>query len=137
MAMEVTPRVILVGGVVVGAVNISPSDGQDSLGYWIGRAHWGRGIASRAVAMVLNEVTRRPLHATAAEQNAASIQVLQKNGFEVVARLMTPETPRTVQRESVLHVLKRGGARVPCVRESGVEKQDGDSDGRPGRSRSK
>jgi hypothetical protein len=57
----VTPRVILADDVVVGAVNISPHDGRDSIGYWIAREHWGRGIASRAVALMLGEFARRPL----------------------------------------------------------------------------
>jgi RimJ/RimL family protein N-acetyltransferase len=38
-ATRVTPRVILADGVLVGAVNIAPQDGRDSIGYWIGRDH--------------------------------------------------------------------------------------------------
>ncbi len=102
----VTPRVILADGIIVGAVNISPSDGSDSIGYWIDREHWGRGIATRAVALMLSEFGRRPLYATTAGHNLPSIRVLQKNGFEIESRSMTPETPRTVQRETVLLVLK-------------------------------
>ncbi len=105
-ATGVTPRVILADGVVVGAVNIAPHDGSDSIGYWIAREHWGRGIATRAVALMLTEFTSRPLYATAAGHNHPSIRVLQKSGFEVVSRSMTPETPRTVQRETVLLVLR-------------------------------
>lgn len=102
----VTPRVIVVDGVVVGAVNIAPHDGADSIGYWIGREHWGRGIATRAVALMLREFTRRPLIATTAGHNAASVRVLEKNGFVVVSRRMTPETARTVARETVTLVLE-------------------------------
>ncbi len=73
----VTPRVIVAdGAVVVGAVNISPSDGADSIGYCIDRAHWGCGIATRAVALMLREFERRPLFATAAGHNVESIRVL-------------------------------------------------------------
>lgn len=102
----VTPRVILTDGIVVGAVNISPHDGADSIGYWIAQEHWGRGIATRAVALMLTEFKRRPLYATTAGHNHPSIRVLQKNGFEVVSRRMTPETTRTVQRETVTLVLR-------------------------------
>lgn len=102
----VTPRVIVAGGVVVGAVNISPHDGRDSIGYWIAREHWGRGIASRAVGLMLGEFARRPLYATAAGHNLPSIRVLEKNGFRIVSRRMTPETARTVQRETVTLVLE-------------------------------
>lgn len=102
----VTPRVILADGVVVGAINISPQDGADSIGYWIAHEHWGRGIATRAVALMLGEFKRRPLYATAAGHNHPSIRVLQKNGFEILSRYMTPETPRTVRRETVWLALK-------------------------------
>jgi len=101
----VTPRVILADGILVGAVNISPQDGADSIGYWIAREHWGRGIATRAVALMLSEYSRRPLYASAAGHNLPSIRVLQKNGFEIVSRRVTPETARTVQRETVSLVL--------------------------------
>ena len=102
----VTPRVILAEGVVVGAVSISPQNGSDSIGYWIAREHWGRGIATRAVAMMLVEFKRRPLYATAAGHNYPSIRVLQKNGFEVLSRDITPETSRTVRRETVWFALQ-------------------------------
>ena len=105
-ATGVTPRVILAGGVLAGAVNIAPQDGADAIGYWIAREHWGRGIATRAVALMLNEFARRPLIATAAGHNLPSIRVLEKNGFEVVSRRMTPETARTVARETVTLMLR-------------------------------
>ena len=97
----VTPRVILADGVLVGAVNVSPQDGLDSLGYWIAREHWGRGIATRAVALMLSDFVRRPLMATAAGHNHPSIRVLQKNQFVIVSRRITPETARSVHRETV------------------------------------
>lgn len=102
----VTPRVILADGVVVGAVNVSPHDGGDSIGYWIAREYWGRGIATRAVGLMLGEFARRPLYATAAGNNLPSIRVLEKNGFKIVSRRMTPETTRTVARETVTLVLE-------------------------------
>jgi RimJ/RimL family protein N-acetyltransferase len=105
-ATGVTPRVILADGELVGAVNIAPHDGADSIGYWVDRAHWGRGIATRAVALMLQEFTRRPIFATTAGHNHPSIRVLQKSGFEIVSRCATPETARTVQRETVMLVLR-------------------------------
>jgi RimJ/RimL family protein N-acetyltransferase len=103
---RVTPRVIVACGVVVGAVNVSPHGEADSIGYWIAREHWGRGIATRAVALMLREFARRPLYATAAGHNHPSIRVLEKNGFEVVSRCFTPESARTVARETVTLVLR-------------------------------
>jgi len=101
----VTPRVICGDGVVVGSVNISPDQGVDSIGYWIAKEHWGRGIATTAVALMLSEFTRRPIIATAAGHNSPSLRVLEKNGFVITSRRPTPETTRTVPRETVTLVL--------------------------------
>src|SRR5262245_24652994 len=49
-------RVIVEGGVVVGAINAFKRNGLDYVGYWIDRPRWGRGIASRALALFLEEV---------------------------------------------------------------------------------
>src|SRR6187402_1286848 len=45
----VTARVVLVGETLVGTLSCFPMDGEDHVGYWIDRAYWGRGIASRAL----------------------------------------------------------------------------------------
>ena len=79
---EVTPRVILLGGERVGCVAAFPRDGQTHVAYWIEPAHWGRGIATKALGILLEEVRCRPLHATVAVTNGASFRVLAKNGFE-------------------------------------------------------
>lgn len=106
IATGVTPRVICADGVVVGSVNVSPEKGVDSIGYRIAREHWRRGIATVAVALMLREFKRRPLFATAAGHNSPSIRVLEKNGFVITGRSMTPETTRTVTRETVTLMLR-------------------------------
>ncbi|HEX8875902.1 MAG TPA: GNAT family N-acetyltransferase [Phycisphaerales bacterium] len=97
----VTPRVIVLAGKVVGAINIVHEDGAASIGYWIARTHWGRGIASRAVGLMLEECRIRPLLATASAGNTASLRVLEKHGFVAIRRERTAETARTVERETV------------------------------------
>ena len=106
VAARVTPRVILADGLLVGAVNIAPYEGADSIGYWLTQDHWGRGIATRAVALMLAEYSRRPLYARAAAFNTPSLRVLEKNGFRVLARGWTPETDRSIAREAVCLVLE-------------------------------
>src|SRR5688572_13585573 len=58
-----TSRTILFGDSVVGHVGSwsDPETGERSLGYWIGREFWGRGIASAAVAQFLQFESTRPL----------------------------------------------------------------------------
>jgi len=59
-------------------------EGRTEVTYWIERAAWGAGIATRAVALLLKEVPTRPLHARAASDNAGSLQVLRKSGFKII-----------------------------------------------------
>ena len=53
--------------------------------YWIGRQYWGNGIASWAAAEFLKLVKDRPIYARAVADNRASIRVLEKCGFTVIA----------------------------------------------------
>lgn len=106
-ATGVVPRVILLEGDFVGSINVFPREGHTAIGYWIARSHWGRGIASAALRLMLDEVRTRPLHATTAGHNHASMRVLQKHGFRVVTRFMTPETDDARARETVSFVLDR------------------------------
>jgi RimJ/RimL family protein N-acetyltransferase len=93
-ACGVTPRVIVADGAVVGQINIVRQNGVDSLGYWVDRAQWGRGIASRAVGLMLDEFVSRPLMAQVAEGNVASLRALQRHGFEVIGRAERVESAR-------------------------------------------
>lgn len=79
----VVKKAVLLDGRVAGHVVIFERSGRWEVGYWIGREHWGRGIATRALAQLLPTVSRRPLHAFVAKQNTASIRVLEKSGFVV------------------------------------------------------
>lgn len=76
-------RTIVADGIVAGNIGSWTQDGVRLVGYWIGRAHWGRGIATRALAAFLHQVTERPIHAHVASHNVGSIRVLEKCGFHV------------------------------------------------------
>ncbi|MEP3477737.1 MAG: GNAT family N-acetyltransferase [Fuerstiella sp.] len=86
---------------LVGCISCFQSDGQDSIGYWIGKQFWGQGIASESLKLLLQEVLIRPLHARVAVTNIASLRVLQKCGFEEVGREWSPATERFVECEEV------------------------------------
>lgn len=64
------------------------------------------GIASRALQLLLGEVTKRPLVATAASSNGASIRVLQKCGFVVEGVRHTPANDRYPECEEAVLVLR-------------------------------
>lgn len=74
-------RTILADARPVGHIASWLLDGRRNVCYWIDRAAWGRGIASRALALYLELDPRRPLHASAAADNAASLRVLRTCGF--------------------------------------------------------
>ncbi len=77
-------RTILLGEVVVGHVASFESSGDREVTYWVAREHWGRGVATRALAALLECDPVRPLSALAAADNAGSIRVLEKCGFKIV-----------------------------------------------------
>jgi RimJ/RimL family protein N-acetyltransferase len=80
----VTKKTIVHEGEVVGNTLCWGADGRSYVGYWLGREFWGKGLATRALAELVEEVRARPLHAWVATSNVASIRVLEKCGFVVV-----------------------------------------------------
>lgn len=54
---------------------------EREVGYWIDRGQWGRGVASAALALLLDEITERPLWGRVAGDNVGSRRVLEKAGF--------------------------------------------------------
>ena len=77
-------RAIVVDGEVVGTIGSWGSPGEREVTYWIGRSHWGRGIATCALGAFLTVDPSRPLHGRVAADNVASRRVLEKCGFRVV-----------------------------------------------------
>ena len=81
---ENTTLAIVCDGDLVGSIAAFVVDGETEVTYWIDRAVWGRGIASRALELLLELVPARPIYARAASDNAGSLRVLQKSGFKVI-----------------------------------------------------
>ena len=75
-------RTIVADGLVAGNIGCWPQHGQQLLGYWVGREWWGRGVATRALVLLVDEVSIRPLYAHVAAHNVGSIRVLEKCGFQ-------------------------------------------------------
>jgi RimJ/RimL family protein N-acetyltransferase len=80
---SVVQETVLVEGEVAGNIVSFENSGEREVGYWIGREFWGRGVATRALAGFLRLEARRPLYATVARHNVASVKVLEKCGFRV------------------------------------------------------
>lgn len=64
---------------------------QAEIGYWIGEAHWGMGVVTKAIRLMtdygFSELNLMRIVACVFEGNAASMHVLRKNGFSQEAIL--------------------------------------------------
>jgi RimJ/RimL family protein N-acetyltransferase len=77
-------RTVLVGETVAGHVYLYEEMGRPEVSYWLGREVWGKGVATRALALFLRQVPVRPIYARVAQDNIASLRVLQKCGFRII-----------------------------------------------------
>ncbi|HEX2052636.1 MAG TPA: GNAT family protein [Actinomycetota bacterium] len=76
-------------GLAVGGVGIEPGEDIErisgELGYWVGREHWGRGLATEAAreatTYAFEVLGLHRVWATPFKRNPASIRVLEKLGF--------------------------------------------------------
>jgi RimJ/RimL family protein N-acetyltransferase len=102
-------KTVVFGGEVAGNVVSCEKNGKRLVGYWIGKAYWGKGVATAAVAeFVCDYETTRPLFAYVANTNVGSIRVLEKCGFRRVGEVSTG--PDGV--EEVLMQLGGGGTKA-------------------------
>ena len=85
-----TERTVEVDGAVAGNVVSWVHDDERDVGYWIGREHWGAGVATAALGAFLTILEERPLFAHVAEHNIGSIRVLEKCGFTLVDHVALP-----------------------------------------------
>lgn len=75
-------RAVEVDGELCGSLGSWLDGDMRLVGYGFGRKFWGRGIASAALRLFVDEVIAdRPLHAYVATSNYGSIRVLEKAGF--------------------------------------------------------
>lgn len=101
-------RAVLLDGELVGNVLCFEREGLREVGYWIAREHWGKGIASRALALFLDVVPERPLYAFVVCDNTGSMRVLERNGFRELRREKVYIEARGAELEDVVFVLSDG-----------------------------
>ena len=103
-------------GLACGGIGATVLAGERAIGaevgYWLGRAHWGRGIMSRVLATFAPWLIARHgllrLEATVLDFNHGSARVLEKNGFEEEGRLRC-----AVRKRGRLHDLRIFGRLAP------------------------
>ncbi len=85
----VTHFAIQRGGVAVGGVGVVPGKDVERIsgevGYWLGEAHWGKGLATAALRELVTytfvTLGLRRVFAVPFARNLASVRVLEKAGF--------------------------------------------------------
>ena len=80
----VSKQTIVADGQVAGYIGCFGPVAAREVGYWIGRAFWGQGVATAALAAFLRQLPERPLFAHVAADNVASLRVLERCGFTYV-----------------------------------------------------
>lgn len=112
-AATVMVRTIVVDGQVAGSVLSYEEAGHPEVSYWLGKAFWGRGLATRALAEFLARVNpARPIYARAAKDNHASLRVLEKCGFTVIDESRGFANARGVEVDEYTLMLPPGPARA-------------------------
>jgi RimJ/RimL family protein N-acetyltransferase len=104
----VLTRAIVVDGEVAGTIGSWGERDEREITYWIGRSHWGRGIATSALNAFLAVETTRPLQARVASDNVASRRVLEKCGFRVIATEHGFAEARSAEIEELVLRLEEG-----------------------------
>ena len=111
-----TDFAIEVEGLAVGSIGITL--GEDvfrrsaEIGYWLGRAFWGRGIASSAVRAVTEHAFEQfdlnRLHAGVFAWNPTSARVLEKAGYQLEGRLRSAIVKDGRLMDGLLYAIVRG-----------------------------
>lgn len=98
-------------GQLIGIISIEDHDNQDTLGYWIGKAFWGKGLMSEAVNELVEEhfdnPQAAPLFSGYAEYNVASWRIQEKTGFSKIGEELTHFVARDVKVKMIKTQLTR------------------------------
>jgi RimJ/RimL family protein N-acetyltransferase len=78
---SIAKRTVVFDGDVAGNIVAYGPSKERCVGYWMGRAFWGQGVATAALRLFLDLEKTRPLFAFVAAHNAGSLRVLAKCGF--------------------------------------------------------
>ena len=99
-------KTIVHDGRVAGNIGSWEAEGRRLVGYWLGREFWGKGLATKALRELTEQLTARPLHAWVASSNAGSIRVLEKCGFVAVGSHVEHDEKLGRPVEEVLYELE-------------------------------
>ena len=115
-----TAFAITVDDQAIGSIGVVLRDDVErcsaEIGYWIGESHWGRSIATRALAGLTRhaftayELER--LYALPLASNSASCRVLEKAGYRLEGRMRRSAIKDGVVQDQLLYAILRAEAAV-------------------------
>ena len=114
---------IEVDGAAVGAIGYVPGHDVErysaEIGYWLGEKFWGRGIVTEALILTTEHAFRElnllRLFALPFAENAASIRVLEKAGYEYEGRLRASSVKYGTPRDQLLFARVNAAWKAPSL----------------------
>jgi [ribosomal protein S5]-alanine N-acetyltransferase len=108
-----TAFAIDLGGQAVGGIGVELHGDIErcsaEIGYWLGRAFWGRGLATAAVrgftAYAVGRYALTRVYALPFADNAASVRVLEKAGYRCEGRLRRAAVKDGVVRDMAVYAV--------------------------------
>ena len=108
-----TDFAIVVDGEAAGGIGFVPQGDiarrSAEIGYWLGEAHWGQGIATGAVRAISDYIFANfdvcRIYASVFESNPASSHVLEKAGYSCEGRLRRAVTKDGVTMDALIYAL--------------------------------
>jgi len=88
-----TALVIEVDGKVVGSISSWTNEGEREVTYWIGREHWGKGIATRGLAEFLADVERTRPSRHPRPMTTSALNVCSRNAGSAALEYAAPSQP--------------------------------------------
>lgn len=92
-------------------VRLDPTNQCAKIGYWIGQKYWGKNIATKVLqrlsSWTLANLNINYIHATAADDNLASIAVLKKCGYQPFGQGKEKFVSRAVEQPVSYFLLQR------------------------------
>ncbi|RZS43381.1 RimJ/RimL family protein N-acetyltransferase [Herbihabitans rhizosphaerae] len=101
-APDVHQFAVTEAGRLVGSIASFVMEGDTEITYWIDRSVWGQGVAGQALALLLERITTRPLHARAASDNLGSLKVLRRAGFAIIGTEIAYAPARNAEIEETI-----------------------------------
>jgi ribosomal-protein-alanine N-acetyltransferase len=91
MQKPIQNMAIVYNGQIAGSIGVMPKEDiyrkSIEIGYFLGEGYWGKGIATTAVGLLLDYIKTHfnviRVYAEVFSHNAASMKVLEKNGFHL------------------------------------------------------